>query len=65
MTFDFYQPVFKKVTSPSLNSLRQKGYQISVKNWTLDDPFHEKGPVLVIFVQGMIKPSGSGSSVMK
>ena len=44
----------KKVTSVGLNSLQQKGYQISVKNWIFDDPFHEKGPVLVILVPGMI-----------
>jgi hypothetical protein len=35
------QPFFKKVTSASLNSLRQKGYQILVKNWIFDDPFQE------------------------
>ena len=44
----------KKVTSVGLNSLQQKGYQISVKNWIFDDPFHEKGPVLVITVPGII-----------
>ena len=30
----------------------------SVKNWIIDDPFHKNGPVLVILVPGMIKPSG-------
>jgi hypothetical protein len=25
-----------------LNSLRQKGYHILVKNWIFDDPFHKK-----------------------
>ena len=44
----------KKVTSVGLNSLQQKGYQISVKNWIFDDPFHEKGSVLVILVPGII-----------
>ena len=34
---------------------------MSVKNWIFDDPFHIKGPVLVILVPGMIRPSGSGS----
>ena len=29
---------------------------ISVKNWIFDDPFHKKGPVLVILI---IQPSGS------
>ena len=48
------QLFFKKVTSAGLNSLRQKGYQISVKNCIFDNPFHEKGPVLVILVPGMI-----------
>jgi hypothetical protein len=37
------QPFFKKVTSAGLNSLRQKGYQISVKNWIFDYPFQEEG----------------------
>ena len=54
----FHQPVFKKMTSSGLNSLRQKEYQISVKNWIFDDPFHKKGLVLVNWVPGMIKPSG-------
>jgi hypothetical protein len=31
------------------------------KNWIFDDPFHKKGPVLVVLVSGMIQPSGSGS----
>ena len=48
----------KKMTSAGLNSLWQKKYQISVKNWIFDDPFHKKGLVLVILVPGMIKPSG-------
>jgi hypothetical protein len=30
-----------------------------VKNWNFDDPFHKKGPLMVIFVPGMIQPSGS------
>ena len=34
-------------------------YQIPVKNWNFDDPFHKKGLVLVIWVPGMIQPSGS------
>ena len=59
-SFVFHQPVFKKVASTGLNSLRQKGYQILVKNWIFDDPFHKKGWVLVILVPGMIQPSGSG-----
>ena len=52
--------VFKKVTSASLNSYRQKGYKISVKNWIFDDSCHKKGPVLVILVPGMIQLSGPG-----
>ena len=53
------QPFFKKITSAGLNSLRQKESQILVKNWIFDNPFHKKGPVLVILVPGMIQPSGS------
>jgi hypothetical protein len=56
--FVFHQPVFKKITSAGLNSHQQKEYQISVKNWIFDDPFNKKGLVLVIWVLGMIKPSG-------
>ena len=40
------------MTSASLSSLRQKEYQISVKNWIFDDLFHKKGLVLVIWVLG-------------
>ena len=29
-----------------------------MKNWIFDDSFHNKGPVLVIFVPEMIKSSG-------
>jgi hypothetical protein len=47
------------MTSAGLNSLRQKKYQISVKNWIFDDPCHKKGLVLVIWVLEMIKSSGS------
>ena len=56
--FVFHQPFFKKVASAGLNSLRQKGYQILVKNWTFDDPFYKKGPLLVTLGPGMIQPSG-------
>ena len=56
------KPFFKTVvTLAGLNSLQQKGYQISVKNWIFYYPFHKKGPVLVVLVPGMIQPSGSGS----
>ena len=65
MTFWFYQPVFKKVTSAGLNSLQQKGYQLLVKNWIFDDPIHKKGPVLVIWVPVMIQPSESVNFLMK
>ena len=64
-SFVFHQPVFKKVVSAGLNSLRQKVCQILVKNWIFDDPFHIKGLVLVIWVLGMIKPSGSVDFLMK
>ena len=40
-------------------------YQISVKNWIFDDPFHKKGLVLIIWVLGMIKPTGSVDFLMK
>jgi hypothetical protein len=36
-----------------------------VKNYIFEDPFHNKGPVLVILVAGMIKQSGSGSVLRK
>jgi hypothetical protein len=29
-----------------------------VKIWIFDDPFHKKGPILVILMPLMIKPSG-------
>ena len=64
-TFVFREPVFKKMTSASLNSLWQKECQILVKNWIFDNPFHNKGLVLVIWVLGMIKPSGSVIFLMK
>ena len=60
-----HQPIFKKMTSAGLNSLQQKGYQISVKNWIFDDPFHKKGLILVIWVLGMIKSLGSVDFLMK
>ena len=63
--FVFHQPLFKKVASAGLNSLRQKGYQILVKNWVFDDPFNKKRQVLVILVPGMIQPSGSVNFLMK
>ena len=50
----------KQVTQAGLNRLWQRRYQISVKNWIFDDPFHQKGPVLVILVPGVIKPSVPG-----
>ena len=63
--FEFHQPVFEKVVSAGLSSLGLKGYQILVKNWIFDDPFHKKGQVLVILVPGMIQPSGPGSFLAK
>ena len=48
-----------------VNIHQQKGYHILVKNWTFDDPFHKKGPLLVILVPGMIQPSGSVIFLMK
>ena len=55
----------KKLTPAGLNSLQHKEYQISVKYWIFDDPFHKKGLVLIIWVLGMIKPSGSVDFLMK
>ena len=52
--FEFHQPVFKKVPSAGLNSLRKKGNQMLVKNVIFDDPFHKKGLFLIIWVLGMI-----------
>ena len=43
----------------------QEECQISLKNWIFDDPLHKKGLVLVIWVLGMIKPSGSVDFFMK
>ena len=48
------------LTSQGLNSLCQKGCHILVKNWIFDDPFHKKGPVMVILVPCMIQLLGSG-----
>ena len=55
-------PLFETfLTTWGLNGLCQKGCHILVKNWIFDDPFHNKLPVLVILVPGIIRPSGSGS----
>ena len=51
----FINQFFKKIASAGLSSLRQKGYQILVKNWIFDDPLHKKRIVLVICVLGMIQ----------
>ena len=61
----FNNQFFKKMTSGGLNSLRQKEYQISVKNWIFDGIFHKKELVLVIWVLAMIKASGSINFLMK
>ena len=53
------------MTLAGLNSLRQKKYQVSVKNWIFDDQFHKKGQILVIWVLGMIRPSRSVKNLMK
>ena len=47
------------MTLAGLNSLWQKKYQISVKNWIFDGPYHKKELVMVILVLEIIKPSGS------
>ena len=39
-------------------------YPISVKNWNFEYPFNKKGLVLVIWVPGMIQPSGSINVLM-
>ena len=41
-SFEFHQPVFKKVTSAGLNSLQLRGYQISVKSQIFGYSFHKK-----------------------
>ena len=64
-TFEFHQLVNKEITSAGLNSLRQKGYQILVKNWIFDDPLHKKRIVLVICVLGMIQRWGWVNFLMK
>ena len=63
--FVFHQPLFNKVALASLNSLQQKGYQMLIKNWIFDDPFHKKEPLLVILVPGIIQSSGSVNFLMK
>ena len=63
--FEFHQPVFEKVVSAGLSSLGLKGYQILVKNWIFDGPFHKKEPLFVILVPGMIQPSGLVIFLMK
>ena len=35
------------------------------KKWIFDDPFHRKGPVLILLVPGIIQPSRSGSQLIK
>ena len=65
MTFWYLLLVFKKISLAGLNSLRQKGSQISLKNWIFDDPFHKKGPALVFLAPGIIQLSGSGSFLVK
>jgi hypothetical protein len=49
----------------SADSLWQKGYHISVKNLVFDDPFHKKGPVLVILVPEIIQSSEPGTFLVK
>ena len=61
----FINQFSKKMTSAGLNSLWQKKFQISVKNWIFYDPLHKKGLVLVIWVLGMIKSSESVDFLMK
>ena len=58
---------YQKMTSAGLNSLWRKECQISVhiKNWFFDNPFYKMGLWLVIWVLGMIKPSGSVNFLMK
>jgi hypothetical protein len=59
-------PLFETfLTSRGLNSLRQKGCHILVKNWIFDDPFHKILPVLIILVPVMTRPSGSESFLGK
>ena len=53
------------MTSAGLNSLWQKDYQISIKNWIFDDLFYKKGLLLVIWVLGLIKPLWSVDFLMK
>ena len=49
----FINQFFKKMTSTGLNSLRQKEYQILMKNLIFDNLFHKKRLVVVIWVLGM------------
>ena len=56
---------FQKNDMGSPQQPLQEEYQISVKNWIFDDPFHKNGLVLVIWVLGMIQPLGSVILLMK
>ena len=51
----FINQFWKKNISTGLNSLRQKEYQRSVKNWIFDDPFHKKGLLLVICTANILR----------
>jgi hypothetical protein len=59
LSFEFHQPVFIKVASAGLNSLRQKRYKILVKNSTKRDKY------LSFWLPGMIHPSGSVNFLMR
>jgi hypothetical protein len=59
-TFRHNNQFSKKPHQPPTETL-----PILVKNWIFDDPSHKKGLVLVIWVPGMIKPSGSVDFLMK
>ena len=50
----FIKPVYKKVTYFGLNSLRQKGKQILVKNWIFDDSIHFLGTSIGLSCQKSI-----------
>ena len=55
----------KKVTLAGLIQPPTERVSYISAKWNFDDPFHKKGPVLVIWVPGMIQASGSVKILMK
>ena len=54
-TFDFYPLNLILVSWDGLNSLQDKGYQKSIEQRVLDDPFHIERPGWVILVPWLME----------